>query len=79
MVVNNKQMIEWADQMSQGQKISLPHHLQRAERLRRFQQSIERAESLTEEELPEKIKVPRRKKDAAFDYCIFFDANEISA
>lgn len=70
MVVNNKQMIEWADQMSQGQKIALPPHLQRTERLRRFQQSIEYAETLTEDELPEKIKIPRRKKDAAFDKAV---------
>lgn len=70
MVVNNKQMIEWADQLSQQQEIHLPRHLQRPERLRRYEKAIASAASLSDDELPTKIKAPRRRKDAAFDRAV---------
>lgn len=70
MVVNNKQMIEWADQLTQGKLLELPRHLQRPERMKRYEQAIARAEALPEDELPEKIRAPRRKKDAAFDRAV---------
>jgi ribonuclease D len=70
MVVNNKQMIEWADQLSQDQTIALPRHLQRPERLRRYEKAIAAAAALTDDDLPEKIRPPRRKKDAAFERAV---------
>ena len=70
MVVNNKQMIEWADLLSQDMIISLPRHLQRPERLRRYERAIAEAAALDEEELPQKIKAPRRKKDSAFEKAV---------
>ncbi len=70
MVVNNKQMIEWSDQLSQDQPIALPRHLQRPERLRRYDKAVASAAALAEEELPEKIRAPRRKKDSAFERAV---------
>jgi ribonuclease D len=70
MVVNNKQMIEWADQLAQDQTIDLPRHLQRPERLRRYEKAIASATVLADDELPEKIRPPRRKKDAAFERAV---------
>lgn len=70
MVVNNKQMIEWADLLAQDMTISLPRHLQRPERLRRYEKALARAAALSDEELPEKIKAPRRKKDSAFEKAV---------
>lgn len=70
MVVNNKQMIEWADQLSQDQTIALPRHLQRPERLRRYEKAIAAAAALADDDLPEKIRPPRRKKDAAFERAV---------
>jgi len=70
MVVNNKQMIEWADLLAQDQTISLPRHLQRPERQRRYEKAIAEASSLSEEDLPQKIRAPRRKKDAAFEKAV---------
>lgn len=70
MVVNNKQMIVWAEMLSDGQTIDLPRHLQRPERLRRYQKAVAAAAALSDEELPDKIKAPRRKKDAAFDRAV---------
>jgi ribonuclease D len=70
MVVNNKQMIEWAEKMGQGSVIELPRHLQRPERLRRYHTAIDRVAQMTEDQWPEKIKSPRRKKDAAFERAV---------
>lgn len=70
MVVNNKQMIIWAEMLADQQAIDLPRHLQRPERLRRYQKAINAASALADDELPEKIRHPRRKKDAAFDRAV---------
>lgn len=70
MVVNNKQMIEWADLLAQDLVISLPRHLQRPERLRRYEKALASVAALADDELPEKIRPPRRKKDAAFERAV---------
>lgn len=70
MVVNNKTMIQWAEWMAADEAFDLPRHLQRPERLRRYQKAIAAAAALTDDELPEKIRAPRRKKDAAFDRAV---------
>lgn len=62
MVVNNKQMIEWADQLSQDHSIALPRHLQRPERLRRYEKAIASAAALADDDLPEKSVRPAAKK-----------------
>lgn len=70
MVVNNKEMISWAETMSQGNEIALPKHLLRPERLKRFEKAVHPVRELTEEQWPGKAKVLRRKKDAAFDRAV---------
>lgn len=70
MVVNNKTMIQWAESLAMNETLELPRHLQRPERLRRYQKAITAAAALSDDELPEKIKVLRRKKDAAFDRVV---------
>ena len=70
MVVNNKEMITWAEMLSQGDEISLPKHLLRAERLKRFEKAVYPVREMEEEQWPEKIKALRRKKDAAFDRAV---------
>ncbi|MEN9991888.1 MAG: hypothetical protein RLZZ224_1590 [Verrucomicrobiota bacterium] len=70
MVVNNKQMIEWAEKMAQDQEVDLPRHLQRPERLRRFHQAMDRVIHMSEDQWPMKIRLPRRKKDSAFERAV---------
>ena len=57
----------WAETLGSGETLDLPRHLQRPDRLRRFEKYIAEAKALSDEECPHKIKVPRRKKDAAFE------------
>lgn len=70
MVVNNKTMIQWAEWLATKESFDLPRHLQRPERLRRYQKAIAAAAALSDDELPDKVKVLRRKKDAAFDRAV---------
>lgn len=70
MVVNNKEMITWAEMLSQGNEIILPKHLLRPERLKRFEKAVYPVRDMLEEQWPEKIKALRRKKDAAFDRAV---------
>jgi ribonuclease D len=70
MVVNNKQMILWSEMLADQLTIDLPRHLQRPERLRRYQKAVNAAAALADDELPEKIRHSRRKKDAAFDRAV---------
>lgn len=70
MVVNNKEMLTWAEVLSRDEEVVLPKHLQRPERLRRYEKAVNAAATLEESEWPAKIKVLRRKKDAAFDRAV---------
>lgn len=70
MVVNNKEMLTWAEGLAAGQKVQLPRHLQRPDRLRRYEGFVNPVAGLADSELPQKIKMLRRKKDAAFDRAV---------
>lgn len=70
MVVNNKEMLCWAEALANDEAVTLPRHLQRTERLRRYEQAVSSALALDEAEWPHKIKVLRRKKDAAFERAV---------
>jgi ribonuclease D len=67
MVLNNKDMIDWAETMAAGNPAPIPRHLSRPERMKRFENALAAAHAATEEDWPQKFKVLRRKKDAEFD------------
>ncbi len=67
MVLNNKDMIDWAETMAEGNPPPIPRHLSRPERMKRFENALAEAHSATEADWPQKYKVMRRKKDAEFE------------
>jgi ribonuclease D len=67
MVLNNKDMIDWAETMAGGNPAPIPRHLSRPERLKRFENALASAHAANEEDWPQKCKVLRRRKDSEFD------------
>jgi ribonuclease D len=67
MVLNNKDLLDWAETMAVGNLAPLPRHLLRPDRIKRFENALAEAHSASEEDWPQKYKVIRRKKDAEFD------------
>ena len=63
-------MLTWAEGLAAGHKVQLPRHLQRPDRLRRYEGFVNPVADLADSELPQKIKMLRRKKDAAFDRAV---------
>lgn len=66
MVATNRQLLEWAHDLSERKKIVPPPHF-RSERLKRLRDAVDRATGLAKEEWPEKPKALRRKRDRDFD------------
>lgn len=67
MVLNNKDMILWAELLAEDKPAPLPRHLARPDRLKRFEAALSTAHAAQENEWPQKIRALRRKKDAVFD------------
>lgn len=66
MVTGNRQLIEWAAGFAEGKSPRLPRHF-RSSRIRNFNKAIEEARAVPEEEMPQKIRGKRRRKDPAFE------------
>jgi len=66
MVVTNKQLLDWAIELSSGRNITLPHHF-RPDRVKRFRAAVASIETIPESEWPERPSTKRRKRDRDFD------------
>jgi ribonuclease D len=70
MVLNNKELIVWAETLANDEEVDLPKHHQRSNRLKRYYEAVARARALSDEECPEKTKIKRRRKDTAFEKIV---------
>ena len=66
MVLPNRQMLEWCNDLVSGKSIALPRHF-RPDRVKRFRTAVAALEALPPEEWPEKHTVKRRKRDRDFE------------
>jgi len=66
MVLPNRELLEWCNDLVSGKPISLPRHF-RQDRVRRFRKAIEMLEAQPPEEWPEKSLTKRRKRDRNFE------------
>ena len=66
MVVTNRQLAEWATELSSGRNIKLPHHF-RPERVKRLRAAVAAVESIPEADWPDRLSLRRRKRDREFD------------
>ncbi len=66
MVVTNRQLLDWAIELSSGRNITLPHHF-RPDRVKRFRAAVAAIEAIPESEWPERPSTKRRKRDKDFD------------
>lgn len=66
MVAGNKQLLEWVSCLLDGQKPAMPRHY-RSRRLSAFSNAMNLAESVAEENWPQKIRGKRRSKDRSFE------------
>lgn len=66
MVVTNRQLAEWATELSSGRNITLPHHF-RPDRIKRLRAAVAAVEAIPEAEWPKRISTRRRKRDRDFE------------
>jgi ribonuclease D len=66
MVLPNRQLLEWCNDLVAGKSISLPRHF-RPDRIRRFRTAVDELEAMAPEQWPEKHAVKRRKRDRDFE------------
>ncbi|MEP2776322.1 MAG: HRDC domain-containing protein [Luteolibacter sp.] len=66
MVATNRQLIEWAQRLSENKRIDLPGHF-RSDRVKRYKEAMAKAESLPKSEWPARPEKKRRKRDRDFD------------
>jgi len=66
MVANNRDLVQWSTDLAAGRRIRLPRHF-RPNRIRRFDAAVERAENLSEEQLPTRPQGKRRRRNSTFD------------
>lgn len=66
MVATNKQLIGWAEDLAKGEQVFFPPKW-RADRRRKLEEAILRAEKVPESEWPKKPKRERRVRDESFE------------
>ncbi|MCP5535362.1 MAG: HRDC domain-containing protein [Akkermansiaceae bacterium] len=66
MVTGNKQLLEWVASLQEGRKPVLPRHF-RTSRVRNFQQAVAKARKVAPEDMPQRIRGKRRRKEKEFD------------
>lgn len=66
MVTGNRQLIEWAMSLVDGKYPQLPRHY-RSSRIRNFKNAVEKARAVPQEEMPQRIRGKRRRKDPDFE------------
>jgi ribonuclease D len=66
MVSGNKQLLEWVQDLLDGEQPQLPRHY-RPRRIKAFEQAVAEAKMTAVEDLPQRIQGKRRRKDKQFD------------
>lgn len=66
MVAGNKQLMTWVADLLAGKKPQLPRHY-RTGRVRNFHKAIARAEAVKEEDMPQRVRGKRRRKEPQFE------------
>ncbi|NWK56262.1 HRDC domain-containing protein [Verrucomicrobiaceae bacterium N1E253] len=66
MVAGNKQLLEWTQELLEDKLPKLPRHY-RPRRIKSFDQAVAKAKMTPEEDMPQKIRGQRRRKDRQFD------------
>lgn len=66
MVTGNKQLIEWSIGLVDGKKPQLPRHF-RNSRVRNFHKAVAAARAVPEQDMPQRIRGKRRRKDPEFE------------
>lgn len=70
MIAGNKDLLAWAEALAAGEQVILARHHRRGQRLQRFEEAIAEVQAIVDEDLPQKVKVLRRRKDADFDRAL---------
>ena len=66
MVTGNRQLIEWSMCLVDGKSPRLPNHF-RSRRVKNFKQAVELARAVPGEEMPQRIRAKRGRKDPEFE------------
>lgn len=66
MVAGNKQLLEWVMDLLAGKSPQLPRHY-RPRRIKAFERAVAVAKTTPMEEMPQRVRGQRRKKDPQFD------------
>jgi len=66
MVTGNKQLIDWVAELIAGKAPVLPRHY-RSSRVRNFKEAVAEAKKVAEEDMPQRIRGKRRRKDPEFE------------
>jgi ribonuclease D len=66
MVASNKQLLQWVQEISAGDRVELPRHF-RPDRRRRFQAALKEAAATDASEHPKRQRGVRRRRDRDFD------------
>jgi ribonuclease D len=69
MVVTNRELLEWSNNLAAGKTITLPHHF-RPDRVKRFRATVAAVEALKEADWPVRPSGKRRKRDRDFDRLV---------
>ena len=66
MVTGNKQLLSWVADLLANKKPQLPRHF-RTSRTKNFHKAVARAQAVAEEDMPQRIKGKRRRKEPQFE------------
>ncbi len=66
MVTGNKQLLSWVAELLEDKKPQLPRHF-RTGRVKNFHKAVARARGVAEEDMPQRIKGKRRRKEPQFE------------
>lgn len=66
MVTGNRQLLEWVADLQAGKKPVFPRHF-RTNRIKNFQQAVAKAKKVAPEDMPQRIRGKRRRKEKEFD------------
>jgi ribonuclease D len=66
MVAGNKQLMDWVAELIAGKKPVLPRHY-RGSRVRNFHKAVAEAGKVPEQDMPQRIRGKRRRKDPEFE------------
>lgn len=65
MVAGNKHLLQWVGELTQGKSPVLPKHY-RSSRVRNFHKAVATAKEVAEQDMPQRIRGKRRRKDPQF-------------